>query len=205
MVPVTCNISVFEACHKVIDYTPFVTACKFDMCHMHINHIGCTSIQTYADACAETGICIDWRSATKGLCKYKCPSPKVYEACGPLVEPTCDSWYNHKFIYTVNEFSAMTNVKLEGCYCPPGTILLSSNSDECVPSCELCRLPNGKWKKANDTWTEGCEECICKEDTLQVSCRNMSCPTQPPLICDQEGQVKITESVDCCQKEKCGK
>ncbi|GLD55652.1 mucin-5AC-like protein [Lates japonicus] len=209
--PDTCNTticdiiksSVFEACHKVIDYSPFVTACKFDMCHMHISHIGCTSIQTYADACAETGICIDWRSATKGLCKYKCPSPKVYEACGPLVEPTCDSWYNHKFIYTVNEFSAMTNVKLEGCYCPPGTILLSSNSDECVPSCELCRLPNGKWKKANDTWTEGCEECICKEDTLQVSCRNMSCPTQPPLTCDQEGQVKVTESVDCCQKEKC--
>uniref|UniRef100_A0A4W6D050 Mucin 5.1, oligomeric mucus/gel-forming n=1 Tax=Lates calcarifer TaxID=8187 RepID=A0A4W6D050_LATCA len=204
--PDTCNTticdiiksSVFEACHKVIDYTPFVTACKFDMCHMHINHIGCTSIQTYADACAETGICIDWRSATKGLCKYKCPSPKVYEACGPLVEPTCDSWYSYSPPYCCCSTHAMTNVKLEGCYCPPGTILLSSNSDECVPSCGKRRNST----TANDTWTEGCEECICKEDTLQVSCRNMSCPTQPPLICDQEGQVKITESVDCCQKEK---
>ncbi|XP_040894134.1 mucin-5AC-like [Toxotes jaculatrix] len=195
--------SVFEACHKIIDYTPFVEACEFDVCHMHLDHIGCTSIQTYADACAEAGLCVDWRSATKGLCAYKCPSPKVYKACGPLVEPTCESWYNQKFIYAVNEFSDMTNIKLEGCYCPPGTFLLSSSSNECVPSCELCRLPNGKWTKANSTWTEGCKECICEEDTLQVTCRDMSCPAQPPLSCDQEGQVKVTDTSGCCQKEKC--
>ncbi|KAF3832232.1 hypothetical protein F7725_025897 [Dissostichus mawsoni] len=74
--PVTCNTSiceiikssVFEACHKVVDYLPFVEACEFDVCHMHINHIGCISLQTYAEVCALAGICIDWRSSTKGLC-----------------------------------------------------------------------------------------------------------------------------------------
>lgn len=60
--------SVFGACHKIVDYSPFVVACEFDVCHMHVDHIGCTSLQSYADACAEAGICIDWRSATKGLC-----------------------------------------------------------------------------------------------------------------------------------------
>lgn len=60
--------SLFEGCHKLIDYSPFLTACEFDVCHLHINHIGCSSLQTYADACAEAGVCIDWRSATKGLC-----------------------------------------------------------------------------------------------------------------------------------------
>ncbi|XP_035538111.1 intestinal mucin-like protein [Morone saxatilis] len=209
--PTPCNTtvceimksSVFEACHKVVDYSPFVVACEFDICHMHINHIGCTSLQTYADACAESGVCIDWRSATNGLCEFKCPSPKVYEACGPLVEPTCDSWYNEKFIYAVDQFSAMMNVKLEGCYCPNGTYLLSSSINECVPSCEICRLPNGKWTKANTTWTDGCDECICEEDTLQVTCRPLSCPTEPPVSCDQEGQVKVTDTVGCCQKERC--
>ncbi|XP_041795247.1 mucin-5AC-like [Chelmon rostratus] len=146
-VPNICNTticeiiksSVFKDCHKIIDYSPFVVACEFDVCHMHINHIGCTSLQTYADACAEAGVCVDWRNASKGLCEYECPSPKVYQPCGPLVEPTCDSWYNEKFIYSINEFSAMTNGKLEGCYCPIGTFLLSSNSNECVPTCGKSR------------------------------------------------------------------
>ncbi|XP_042265947.1 intestinal mucin-like protein [Thunnus maccoyii] len=195
--------SVFEACHKIIDYSPFVKACEFDVCHMHVNHSCCTSLQAYAEACAESGVCIDWRSATKGRCEYKCPSPKVYQACGVNVESTCDSWYNQKFIYTINEFSRMTNMKVEGCYCPKDTVLLSSNSNECVPTCEICRLANGKWKKANETWIEGCEECICEEDTLQVTCRSMSCPTHPPISCDEEGQVKVTDTDGCCQKEKC--
>ncbi|XP_062273741.1 mucin-5AC-like [Scomber scombrus] len=195
--------SVFEKCHTVVDYSPFIEACEFDVCHMHINPIGCISLQTYADACAESGVCIDWRSATKGVCEYTCPSPKVYKACGPLVEPTCDSWYNQKFIIDVNEFSRMTDISLEGCFCPEGTTLISSNSVECVPNCEICRLANGKWTTANTTWIEGCDECTCEEDTLQVICRSVSCPSQPPLSCDQEGQVKVTDINDCCQKEKC--
>uniref|UniRef100_A0A3Q1I939 Uncharacterized protein n=1 Tax=Anabas testudineus TaxID=64144 RepID=A0A3Q1I939_ANATE len=211
--PSTCNAticeviksSVFEACHKIVDYRPFVVACEFDVCHMHIYDIGCTSLQTYADVCAEAGICIDWRSATKGLCEYKCPSPRVYQACGPVVEPTCDFWYSNSPAHC--SIFAMTNVKLEGCYCPNGTYLLSSSSNECIPyPCgEICHLPNGKWTKANTTWTEGCNECKCEEDTLQVTCRPISCPALPPLSCDEEGQVKITETVKCCQNDSCGK
>uniref|UniRef100_A0A8C2ZXJ3 VWFD domain-containing protein n=1 Tax=Cyclopterus lumpus TaxID=8103 RepID=A0A8C2ZXJ3_CYCLU len=199
--------SVFEACHKIIDYSPFVKACEFDVCHLHIKHIGCTSIQTYADVCAEAGLCVDWRSGTKEVCEFKCLSPKVYRACGPQVEGTCESWYNQKFIYSVNEFSAMTTMQMEGCLCPNGTHLLSSSSNECVPTCgkKICQLPNGKWKLANSTWIEDCKEFICEEDTLQVTSRHVSCPAQPSLSCDQEGQVKVTDTVGCCQKEKCGK
>ncbi|KAM6950302.1 mucin-5AC-like [Lycodopsis pacificus] len=201
-----CDIiksSVFESCHKKIDYDPFVLACEFDVCHMHINHIGCTSLQTYADACAQAGVCIDWRNATNGICEYKCQSPKVYRACGPQVESTCESWYNQKFILTDNEFSAMTSMELEGCFCPNGTFLLSASSNQCVPTCEICRLPNGEWTHANATWIEGCKECICEEDTLQVTCRHVSCPALPSLSCDQDGQVKVSDTVGCCQEEKC--
>lgn len=61
-------LSVFKECHKVINYEPFIVACKFDVCHMHLDHIGCTSLQTYAEACAEAGVCVAWRNATDGLC-----------------------------------------------------------------------------------------------------------------------------------------
>uniref|UniRef100_A0A3B4XDX1 Mucin 5f n=1 Tax=Seriola lalandi dorsalis TaxID=1841481 RepID=A0A3B4XDX1_SERLL len=215
--PETCNTticeiiksSVFEACHKVIDYNPFVVACEFDVCHMHINHISCTSLQSYADACAEAGVCIDWRSSTKGLCEYTCPSPKVYKACGPQVEPTCELWYSNSPPHCCCS-TAMTNLTLEGCYCPKGTTLLSSSSNKCVPTCgkrqhycmatvvmHLCLT-----LFAGLLWPS-CKECICEEDTLRVTCRNMSCPTLPPLSCDQEGQVKVPETAGCCPKEKC--
>ncbi|KAI9517760.1 hypothetical protein NQZ68_000928 [Dissostichus eleginoides] len=209
--PGTCNTSiceiikssVFEACHKVVDYLPFVEACEFDVCHMHINHIGCISLQTYAEVCALAGICIDWRNSTKGLCVYTCPSPKVYQPCGSPVEPTCDSWYNQKFIDTVNEFSEMTSVGVEGCFCPNGTTLLSSASDECVPTCGKGRWHFSMAKAANSTWTEDCKECICEEDTLKVTCSHVSCPAPPPVSCEEPGQVKVNNTVGCCQEDKC--
>lgn len=43
--------------------------------------------------------------------------------------------YNFKFIQTQNEFSVMGDIQLEGCYCPPGTTLMSSSSNYCIPSC----------------------------------------------------------------------
>lgn len=52
----------------------------------------------------------------------------------------CFCRYNNKFVYTVNEFSAMLKTTLEGCHCPNGTILLSSNSNECVPNCGKSRV-----------------------------------------------------------------
>uniref|UniRef100_A0A3Q1ESC7 Mucin 5f n=1 Tax=Acanthochromis polyacanthus TaxID=80966 RepID=A0A3Q1ESC7_9TELE len=176
--PDTCNTTlcnvimsrVFEACHKIIAYKPFVTGCEFDICHMHNNRTGCTSLQAYAEACAEAGVCIEWRNATNGL-------------CGMQLRYTL---YNQKFIYTANVFTAMTNMTTEGCYCPNGTILLSSGTNEC----------------AGATWTEGCQNCICEEDTLQVFCSPITCSTNSPVACDQEGQFKVYQNESCCLVEK---
>ncbi|XP_072321728.1 mucin-2-like [Eucyclogobius newberryi] len=202
-----CDIiesAVFQPCHSVLDYHTFYASCLSDTCIAGSPHSCCLSLQVYAASCGEAGVCIDWRSATGGLCDYKCSSPKVYEACGPPVEPTCDSWFNHKYIYNSNEYTALTmGHRFEGCYCPNGTTLLSSFSSECVPSCEICRLPNGKWKNANDTWTEGCELCHCDEDSLQVVCERRPCPSLPPLSCDHPGQVLVTDTVNCCPRQRC--
>ncbi|KAK7930492.1 hypothetical protein WMY93_006887 [Mugilogobius chulae] len=195
---------VFEPCHRRVDYHTFFAACQADSCNSHNPRVCCRSLQMYASACNEVGVCIDWRSETHGLCDYKCSSPKVYEACGPPIEPTCDSWFNRKFVYYSNEFNLMTfHKRCEGCYCPNGTMLLSAYSNECVPSCELCRLPNGKWKKANDVWTEGCETCRCDENTLQVMCQPKLCPPVFPPFCDIYGQVLVTEIVNCCPFPRC--
>uniref|UniRef100_A0A3B3ZZ53 VWFD domain-containing protein n=1 Tax=Periophthalmus magnuspinnatus TaxID=409849 RepID=A0A3B3ZZ53_9GOBI len=192
--PIHCDCSVcdiikskvFQQCHGVLDYHAFFTACQLHVCTADDPHVACLSIQQYAASCAEVGVCIDWRSATHGLCDYHCPSPKVYVACGPLVEHTCDSWFNLKFIYTSNDFTPMLlNQRMEGCYCPNGTTLLSSFSNECVP--------------------KGCELCRCDEDTLHVVCLPKPCPPPHPLFCEHHGQVLVTDIVDCCPRHRCGK
>ncbi|CAL8381165.1 unnamed protein product [Arctogadus glacialis] len=194
--------SVFGKCHNVVPFEPFVVACKFDVCNMDIDIIGCTSIQTYAYACAEAGVCIDWRNATDGICEYTCRSPKVYEACGPWVEPTCDDSYNFEFIYKKNIFTALTSMKLEGCNCPPGSVQLNTASNICVPSCDICVLQNDEWKMVNETWEQGCDVCTCL-GRHNYMCQKMPCPTRPPLSCVQEGQIIVNETGECCSKQKC--
>uniref|UniRef100_A0A8C9SMI7 Mucin 5f n=1 Tax=Scleropages formosus TaxID=113540 RepID=A0A8C9SMI7_SCLFO len=198
--PAICKVlhsRVFEKCHDVISVEPFYEGCKFDSCHMINTSIGCSSLQIYAAACAAEGICIDWRSYTDGKCDYKCESPRVYEPCGPLIEPTCNSRYNTKFLAVNNEFSVMDTLREEGCYCPPGTTLSSPSSNVCLHSCgEYC-------DSAGSTWVSDCQECVCLSETLTVVCNPLTCPTAAPVICTKEGQVKVNETVGCCQTTKC--
>uniref|UniRef100_A0A3B4ELD1 VWFD domain-containing protein n=1 Tax=Pygocentrus nattereri TaxID=42514 RepID=A0A3B4ELD1_PYGNA len=128
---------VFEKCHKLVPYEPFVMACNFDVCHINNVSIGCASLQTYAEECALAGVCIDWRGATNG---------------------TCRKWTEVAAYYT----------------------------------------------GAGTTWTNGCETCTCVPETLTLNCVGPACPAPQPVTCDQEGQVKITETVGCCQNLTCG-
>uniref|UniRef100_A0A8C7TYM1 Mucin-5AC n=1 Tax=Oncorhynchus mykiss TaxID=8022 RepID=A0A8C7TYM1_ONCMY len=151
--PPICHLiqsKVFESCHKIIPYEPFLVACIFDVCYMDDVTIGCTSLQTYADACAQAGVCIEWRNYTNGQCDFTCEKPKVYKACGPQVEPT---------------LSIQTLVYL-----------------------------NCSSLQANETWVSNCQECVCDPYSLEIQCQPMACQHQPPLTCDQEGQVKIVET-----------
>ncbi|XP_062327803.1 mucin-5AC-like [Osmerus eperlanus] len=195
---------VFASCHKTIPYEAYYEACNFDVCHMVNISIGCSSLQVYADACAQAGVCFEWRDATDGLCDFNCNAPLVYEACGPAVESTCNLRYNLNFIETKDEYTSLTTMKIEGCYCPSGTTLLSPGSNICIPNCDVCILRNGIWKEVNERWVENCYECVCEEAKLpQPSCHHIGCPTQAPLSCNQTGQVIVTEKDGCCQKCVC--
>ncbi|KAG9331782.1 hypothetical protein JZ751_017013 [Albula glossodonta] len=85
-----------------------------------------------------------------------------------------------------------------------GTTLLNSSSNECVPKkCDICFLPDGKWKKNGEKWTSGCQQCECDGATHSVYCHPKDCPVQPSVICDKLGEVMITQTVDCCPKSIC--
>uniref|UniRef100_A0A8P4K2B8 Mucin-2 n=1 Tax=Dicentrarchus labrax TaxID=13489 RepID=A0A8P4K2B8_DICLA len=201
--PVTCEIlisKVFEECHKVIPPNKFYEACKFDICHTN-SSLGCSSMEMYAMLCAEASVCVAWRNATNGQCDYKCPENKVYKPCGPTVVPTCNARYNKNVLQCQRENGNQNqdcNGFLEGCFCPDGMTLFNPKSDICVSSC--CTGPDGQPKQLGETWQSGCQQCVCDEDTLSVQCEPLSCPTQEPITCTEEGEVLVNRTVDCCEK-----
>ncbi|XP_028441019.1 intestinal mucin-like protein [Perca flavescens] len=206
--PDICEIlisKVFEQCHKVLSPLPFYEACKFDVCHEDKPNFGCFSMEAYSKMCAEASVCIPWRNATNGLCEYACPKNKVYKACGPTVVQTCNARYNEEYAQKCqgkngNQNQACTGF-MEGCFCPEGLTLFSSNSDLCVSVC--CTGPDGQPKQLGDTWQSGCKQCACDKNALSVRCEPLICPTQEPITCTEEGEVLVAHTVDCCERLTC--
>ncbi|KAL0968824.1 hypothetical protein UPYG_G00272340 [Umbra pygmaea] len=203
-----CDIlisSVFEPCHEVIPPQAFLEACKYDVCNMQTKSIGCSSLEAYATMCTNHGVCIDWRPSTNGLCEYKCPSTKIYYACGPAIQPTCNSRYNDIYVQPCQGVHRSQNVTCdevgEGCFCPEGNVLFNTYSDTCVSSCG-CTGPDGNPKKPGDSWLSDCLECNCSADTVSVLCSPVECQIQENVSCNI-GEVLVTETVGCCQSEKC--
>lgn len=63
--------SVFKPCHAFVKPEKYYAACVFDSCVLPNLDLECSSLQIYAATCADQGVCIDWRSHTKGVCcKY---------------------------------------------------------------------------------------------------------------------------------------
>ncbi|KAF3832242.1 hypothetical protein F7725_025907 [Dissostichus mawsoni] len=102
--------------------------------------------------------------------------------------------YNQKFIDTVNEFSEMTSVKMEGCFCPNGTHLLSSASDECVPTCE-CDV-----KQCSGV--PSCPVGSTLHTTVGVCCSNYSCKNNPDVCVfnnlEYQGYEYQVSPAQCC-------
>ena len=56
--------SIFAECHPVVSSENFYRGCVFDSCHVSNPVVECTSLQTYAAACAQAGVCLNWRNHT---------------------------------------------------------------------------------------------------------------------------------------------
>ncbi|XP_056273204.1 mucin-2 [Pseudoliparis swirei] len=206
--PDICEIlisKVFEECHKVISPKPFYESCKFDVCHMEDSTIGCSDLAAYAAMCAQESVCLPWRNATNRQCDYTCPQHMVYKPCEPTVVLTCNGRYNEKQAKRCQgrngKINKACNGITEGCFCPERTTLFSSNSELCVSSC--CTGPDGQPKQLGETWQNDCKMCTCDEDTLSVQCELLTCPTQEPITCTEEGEVLVERKVDCCMRLTC--
>ncbi|KAM9854785.1 mucin-5B [Aulostomus maculatus] len=173
--------SVFEECHKFVSPENFYQGCIFDSCHIANPIVECTSLQTYAAACAQAGVCLHWRNHTK-MCAITCQPDKVYKPCGPAEQPTCDD----------NPDEPGLNYTVEGCFCPDGMKLFNKESDICVNKCG-CLDPDSIPREFNEKFEYKCQNCICDESTKTVICKPKVCPVQPVTNCSGPGFSLVSQ------------
>nr|XP_061812382.1 mucin-2-like [Nerophis lumbriciformis] len=180
-----CNLilsSVFEECHPSVNPDKYYQGCVFDSCHVSNPAVECTSLHTYADACAQAGVCIHWRNHTTH-CESDCPPDKVYKPCGPAEQPTCED----------SPFTQRLNYITEGCFCPDGMKLFNKESGICVDKCG-CLDPEGIPREFNERFEYKCQNCICEETTKTITCQPKVCPTKPVANCTGPGFILVNQT-----------
>nr|XP_020826519.1 mucin-5AC [Phascolarctos cinereus] len=194
---------VFEACHHVIPPEPYFEGCVYDQCHIPEGRVWCSGLELYASLCAAQGVCIEWRHETQGQCSLTCPGNKAYQACGPIYPHTCQNPQGsiNTSLIIADDISLLT----EGCFCPNGTTLFSSNSNICVPATPLechtwCTGPSGEPVEPGAAVSSGpCETCSCVPDsnpeskTYVIKCEAKVCDTHCPV-----GSKYQERSGQCC-------
>ncbi|XP_044212416.1 intestinal mucin-like protein [Thunnus albacares] len=186
--------SVFAECHPLVAPDKFYQGCVFDSCHVSNPAVQCTSLQTYAAACGQAGVCVNWRNHTT-MCASDCPSNKVYKACGPAEQPTCQD----------NPIEPTMNFTTEGCFCPDGMKLFNKESGICVDKCG-CLDPEGIPREVNERFEYKCQNCTCDESTKTVTCKPKVCPVPSITNCTGPGFVLVNQtspSDSCCTSYVC--
>lgn len=185
---------VFAECWELIPPEPFLSTCLSDSCHNSV--APCQSLEVYAALCRARGVCGDWRNLTNGLCNLPCPPGKVYDPCGPVQQPTCDS----------RTQSPVSTAVVEGCFCPEGQMLFNEHTDVCVPECP-CVGPDGYPKFPGERWVSNCQECECAGSPASVRCSPLACPDPDlPAECALDGFVAVTRpraDNPCCPETLC--
>ncbi|XP_071972695.1 mucin-5B-like [Engystomops pustulosus] len=187
----------FQKCHLVVPPNDYYEACVYDACHISRSKIECSSLQHYAQLCADKGFCIDWRSQVPE-CSISCPSHKVYNACGLAKPRTCET--------NLEQWKTRDDEHLvEGCFCPRGTIRFSPAVDVCVPQCG-CVGPDNIPRKFGEKFRFGCQNCTCIKGGSGITCQKHQCKVEAKVHCDLEGyfpEVQINPADPCCNMTVC--
>uniref|UniRef100_A0A8C4F7J5 Mucin-5AC n=1 Tax=Dicentrarchus labrax TaxID=13489 RepID=A0A8C4F7J5_DICLA len=169
-----CNLlqsSVFAECHPFVAPDKFYQACVFDSCRVSNRTVECTSLQTYAAACVEAGVCVNWRNYTTECGNYY---------CGLFFQ------FNEKFEYNCQHCVCEESTKSVSCepkVCPPPTVtncvglgfVLVNQTDpaNCCCSTLTCpetymKCPTGKIPIVSTPEGKCCPEHTCGKLFVQM-------------------------------------
>ncbi|KAI3371238.1 hypothetical protein L3Q82_023860 [Scortum barcoo] len=200
--------SVFAPCHPFVSPENFHRGCVFDSCHVSNPAVECISLQTYAAACAQAGVCLYWRNHAK-LCDTAasdCPSDKVYKPCGPAQQPTCEDKDSGKCVDKCGcldpegiprEFNERFEYKCQNCICMESTKTVTCKPKVCpAPPLTNCTGPGFVLVNQTNPSDHCCFAFVCECHSNTCPVTSMNCPFgYMPVVSVPEGK--------CCPEHKC--
>ncbi|XP_068963373.1 mucin-6, partial [Petaurus breviceps papuanus] len=159
--------TVFEACHAVVNPTPFYKRCIYQACNYEetFPYI-CSALGSYARMCASMGLILtDWRS-TVDNCTISCTGNQTFSYDSQACDRTCLSLADRTLECHPSD------IPVDGCNCPEGTYL--DHRNECVRQAQCpCFLEDRKFILADQSTIISGIPCYCVNGRL-------SCMGKPP-------------------------
>ncbi|XP_052248669.1 mucin-5AC-like isoform X9 [Dreissena polymorpha] len=192
---------LFEPCHRVVAYQPYVDRCVFDACACDTGgdcECMCTAVAAYAHVCAMNGISVKWR--TEDMCPIMCENCMTYNPCISICpKKTCDN----RLVYDSLIKDCGKETCVEGCDiepCPTGQLYESNKAPfKCIPEAfcnTTCLTINGKEYKEGERITDAtvcrmeCEVCYC--DNNQIKRTGVCSSTTSPVVSSTTPYITTT-------------
>ncbi|XP_070827990.1 mucin-2-like [Chaetodon trifascialis] len=178
----TCNQMLlsesWSSCTTLINPEPYVQACMQDMCgcsNSTSDFCVCSTVAEFSRQCSHAGgQPPNWR--TPQFCAKQCPFSMIYEESGSPCMDTC----THQ-----DTSSLCEEHKMDGCFCPPGTVFDDISMRGCIAQSE-CQCKHNKIYNSSEVYRQDREECTCLEG--KWVCQSL----QTPATCALEEGSHVT-------------
>ncbi|XP_072277629.1 mucin-5B-like [Pyxicephalus adspersus] len=155
----------FSDCDLRLPKQQFIEACMSDLCTCQSSDVSCIcdTMSEYSRQCAHAGgKPQNWRTNT--MCEKTCPMNLKYNECG---SPCADTCSNSELTMVCEEHC------IDGCFCPPGTVLDDVDNQGCIPLSECSCTYNNRKFAPGEFYTTSCRNCTCQGG--QWSCMALPC------------------------------
>uniref|UniRef100_A0A671WX87 Mucin 2, oligomeric mucus/gel-forming n=1 Tax=Sparus aurata TaxID=8175 RepID=A0A671WX87_SPAAU len=156
--------SVFEECHPFVSPDRFFQGCVFDSCHVSNAEVECTSLQTYAAACAQEGICLHWRNHTK-LCSKQPLNIMTINCLIKILTLTlaCKRKLSHNCV-VIFQFNERFEYNCQDCICEESTKTVTCKPKVCpAPPQTNCTGPGFVLVSQTNPSDPCCSVFVCRK------------------------------------------
>ncbi|XP_030646377.1 mucin-2-like [Chanos chanos] len=145
----------WASCTAILNPDPYIQACTLDKCRSppgdtSDNSLICATLSEYSRQCSHAGgTPPNWRTST--FCAVQCPYNMVHSESGSPCVDTCT--------YT-DTSSLCQEHKMDGCFCPEGTVFDDISLRGCIPQTE-CQCKHDRVYDTGEIFQNAEEQCVC--------------------------------------------